>query len=43
MWCLCGLPDISGRYVTHLLHTPRAGMEGWAPFKAKVLVLVTKS
>lgn len=38
MWYLCDLPNISD-----LLQMPQAGIEGWAPFKAKVLVLVTKS
>lgn len=38
MWYLCDLPNISD-----LLQMPQAGIEGWAPFKAKVLVWVTKS
>lgn len=38
MWYSCDLPNISD-----LLQMPQAGIESWAPFKAKVLVLITKS
>lgn len=37
MWYSCDLPNISD-----LLQMPQAGIESWAPFKAKVLVLITK-
>lgn len=38
MWYSCDLPNISD-----LLQMPQTGIESWAPFKAKVLVLITKS